>query len=73
MIPLFLRGHRLQRRMMGRRENGQRQFFYSLNLDEVVPPDHGAVDRQFARSELGPQGVGPFIIRIRAGLPLIRR
>ena len=26
--------------MMGRRENGQGQFFYSFDLDEVVPPDH---------------------------------
>jgi transposase len=26
--------------MMGRRENGQGQFFYAFDLDEVVPPDH---------------------------------
>ncbi|MGB6938288.1 MAG: transposase, partial [Xanthobacteraceae bacterium] len=26
--------------MMGRREGGQRQFFYSFDLDRVVPPDH---------------------------------
>ena len=26
--------------MMGRREVGQGQFFYSFKLDEVVPPDH---------------------------------
>jgi hypothetical protein len=26
--------------MMGRRKDGQGQFFYSFNLDEVVPPDH---------------------------------
>lgn len=26
--------------MMGRREQGQGQFFYAFNLDEVVPPDH---------------------------------
>lgn len=25
---------------MGRREHGQGQFFYSFNLDKVVPPDH---------------------------------
>jgi len=25
---------------MGRREGGQRQFFYSFDLDRVVPPDH---------------------------------
>jgi transposase len=26
--------------MMGRQEDGQGQFFYSFNLDKVVPPDH---------------------------------
>src|SRR6186713_1978594 len=26
--------------MMGRREDGQGQFFYESDLDEVVPPDH---------------------------------
>ena len=26
--------------MMGRRKDGQGQFFYSFDLDEVVPPDH---------------------------------
>jgi hypothetical protein len=26
--------------MMGRRESGQEQFFYSFDLDKVVPPDH---------------------------------
>jgi hypothetical protein len=26
--------------MMGRREGGQGQFFYSFRLDEVVPADH---------------------------------
>jgi len=26
--------------MMGRREGGQGQFFYSFELDKVVPPDH---------------------------------
>ena len=26
--------------MMGRREGGQGQFFYSFDLDRVVPPDH---------------------------------
>jgi hypothetical protein len=25
--------------MMGRRESGQEQFFYSFDLDKVVPPD----------------------------------
>src|SRR5262249_53600988 len=26
--------------MMGRRKGGQSQFFYSFDLDKVVPPDH---------------------------------
>ena len=26
--------------MMGRREDGQGQFFYSFDLNKVVPPDH---------------------------------
>jgi hypothetical protein len=26
--------------MMGRREGGEDQFFYSFNLDNVVPADH---------------------------------
>jgi transposase len=26
--------------MMGRRKNGQGQFFYAFDLDKVVPPDH---------------------------------
>jgi len=26
--------------MMGRRKSGQGQFFYSFDLDKVVPPDH---------------------------------
>jgi len=26
--------------MMGRREDGQGQFFYSFDLDKVIPPDH---------------------------------
>src|SRR5271170_6641296 len=40
MIPLDCGGHRRERRMMGRREGGQGQFFYSFELDKVVPPDH---------------------------------
>jgi hypothetical protein len=40
VIPLGLEGHRRERGMMGRRENGQGQFFYSFHLDKVVPPDH---------------------------------
>src|SRR5438128_9037470 len=26
--------------MMGRREDGQGQFFYAFDLDKIVPPDH---------------------------------
>jgi hypothetical protein len=29
-----------RRLMMGRRQVGQGQFFYSFDLDKVVPPDH---------------------------------
>lgn len=29
-----------ERVMMGRQEGGQGQFFYSFDLDRVVPPDH---------------------------------
>jgi transposase len=44
--------------MMGRREGGQGQFFYSFNLDEVVPPDHlvrqidGVLDLCWVHKEL---------------------
>jgi hypothetical protein len=30
----------LERVMMGRRDGGQGQFFYSFDLNRVVPPDH---------------------------------
>src|ERR1700741_2499615 len=46
--------------MMGRRERGQGQFFYSFNLDEVVPPDHlvrqidGVLDLDWVHKELAP-------------------
>lgn len=46
--------------MMGRREDGQEQFFYSFDLDEVVPPDHlvrqidGVLDLSWVHKELGP-------------------
>ena len=46
--------------MMGRREEGQGQFFYCFDLDKVVPPD--PADRRFARSELGAQGVGALLL-----------
>ena len=46
--------------MMGRREGGQGQFFYSFELDEVVPPDHlvrqidGVLDLGWVHNELAP-------------------
>jgi transposase len=46
--------------MMGRREEAQGQFFYSFDLDEVVPPDHlvrqidGLLDLSWVHKELAP-------------------
>ena len=46
--------------MMGRREGGQGQFFYSFDLDKVVPPDHlvrqveGVLDLSWVHKELAP-------------------
>jgi transposase len=46
--------------MMGRREDGQGQFFYSFDLDRVVPPDHlvrqidGLLDLSWVHKELAP-------------------
>jgi len=46
--------------MMGRREGGQGQFFYSFDLDEVVPCDHlvrqidGVLDLDWVHKELAP-------------------
>jgi transposase len=46
--------------MMGRRESGQGQFFYSFDLDKVVPPDHlvrqidGLLDLSWVHKELAP-------------------
>jgi transposase len=46
--------------MMGRRKDGQGQFFYAFNLDEVVPPDHlvrqldGVLDLSWVHKELAP-------------------
>jgi transposase len=46
--------------MMGRREGGQGQFFYSFNLDQVVPGDHlvrqidGVLDLAWVHKELAP-------------------
>ena len=45
---------------MGRRKGGQGQFFYSFNLDEVVPLDHlvrqidGVLDLAWVHKELAP-------------------
>jgi transposase len=49
-----------ERVMMGRRERGQGQFFYSFDLDRVVPPDHlirqidGILDLSWVHEELAP-------------------
>jgi transposase len=49
-----------ERVMMGRREGGQGQFFYSFDLDRVVPPDHlvrqidGILDLSWVHKELAP-------------------
>src|ERR1700690_1284148 len=46
--------------MMGGREEGQGQFFYSFDLDKVVPPDHlvrqidGFLDLSWVHKELAP-------------------
>jgi transposase len=46
--------------MMGRRESGQSQFFYSFDLDRMVPPDHlvrqidGILDLSWVHKELAP-------------------
>ena len=46
--------------MMGRRKNGQGQFFYAFDLDKVVPPDHLVrqidclLDLKWVHKELAP-------------------
>jgi hypothetical protein len=66
MIPLDCDGHRRERLMMGRREGGQGQFFYSFDLDKVVPPDHlvrqidGVLDLGWVHKELAPCLLWPF-------------
>jgi transposase len=46
--------------MMGRRERGQGQFLYALDLDKVVPADHwvrqidGVLDLDWVHKELAP-------------------
>jgi hypothetical protein len=58
--------------MMGRREERPGQFFYSIDLDKVVPPDHlvrqidGLLDLSWVHKELAP------ITRTRVGPRLTR-
>ena len=40
MIPFWEDGDSRERPMMGRQEDGQAQFFYEFDLDEVVPTEH---------------------------------
>ena len=46
--------------MMGRQEGGQGQFFYTFNIDEVVPGDHlvrqidAMLDLGWVHNELAP-------------------
>jgi transposase len=60
MIPLEETGLGRERLMMGRREVGQGQFFYSFDLDKVVPGDHlvrqidGVLDLGWVHKELSP-------------------
>ncbi len=60
MIPWIRTTIRGERSMMGRREVGQGQFFYSFDLDKVVPPDHlvrqidGVLDLDWVHKELAP-------------------
>jgi hypothetical protein len=57
---LGIDGDSRERSMMGRREGGQGQFFYSFDLDKVVPPDHlvrqveGGLDLSWVHKELAP-------------------
>src|SRR5205807_8210755 len=53
-------GDSRERSMMGRREDGQGQFFFSFDLDEVVPCDHlvrqidAVLDLSWVHRELAP-------------------
>ena len=46
--------------MMGRRKVGQDQFFYSFDLDKMLPPDHlvrqidDVLDLSWVHKELAP-------------------
>jgi transposase len=56
--------------MIGRREGGQGQFFYSFDLDKVVPPDHlvrqidGVLDLGWVHKELvyRPPSIDPVLM-----------
>ena len=61
VIPLGTRGSSAGAAHDGSAEDiGQGQFFYSFNLDEVVPPDHlvrqidGLLDLSWVHEELAP-------------------
>src|ERR1700729_1553108 len=60
MIPLDCDGHRRGGALMGGGGGGQGQFFYSVDLDKVVPPDHlvrqidGVLDLGWVHKELAP-------------------
>jgi transposase len=60
VIPWGGERHQRVQRMMGRQENGQGQFFYAFDLDEVIPPDHlvrqidGLLDLSWVHKELAP-------------------
>ena len=62
--------------MMGRREQGQGQFFYAFDLDKVVPPDHlvrqidGVLDLDWVHKEL-PTTAVPFYLIFCALLPIV--
>ena len=60
MILRELERHLRGQQMLGRQESGQGQFFYSFDLDKVVPPDHlvrqidGLLDLSWVHNELAP-------------------
>ena len=55
--------------MMGRRDDGQGQFFYAFDLDKVVPPDHlvrqieGVLDLSWVHKDWPHTHVGLRLIR----------
>src|SRR5207247_2783089 len=59
-VQLGCDGHRRKRPLMGRREDGQGQFFYAFDLDKIVPPDHlvrqidTILDLSWVHKELAP-------------------